>query len=211
MSATVPQLHPSVLGNRPSSPCTDQPWPSLGRSFSLVALAFCSLSVLGSAIHASFHRQVDVKACTMTYMQPTYYRLLAFDANQTQYADKYGLLFYRDEHDAHPRLAQSDVHHIGDRDWAIEKEAKVCSDCLFQEMNTESTISYPSGVISVASYRGPCPFYPRECWKRPTGAIRREGGVDILSPNCPSGTRNQRQGIAASRLFHRYDRHPTCN
>ncbi|GJJ71191.1 GPI inositol-deacylase [Entomortierella parvispora] len=60
----------------------------------------------------------------MTYMQPTYYRLLAFDANQTQYAAKYGLMFYRDEHDPHPRLAQSNLRHIGERDWAIEKEAK---------------------------------------------------------------------------------------
>jgi glycosylphosphatidylinositol deacylase len=97
----------------------------MGCSLTLVALAVVSLCLLGTAVHSSFNHQVDAKGCTMTYMQPTYYKLLGFDTNYTKYATKYGLLFYRDEFDHHPQLDQSLVHHIGDRDWAIEKAAKV--------------------------------------------------------------------------------------
>ncbi|KAG0016142.1 GPI inositol deacylase [Entomortierella chlamydospora] len=61
----------------------------------------------------------------MTYMQPTYYRILGFDKDYTDLAGKYGLLLYRDEGDEHPALHPSQLTQTDDRDWSIAKSAKI--------------------------------------------------------------------------------------
>ncbi|KAF9360149.1 GPI inositol deacylase [Mortierella sp. AD094] len=61
----------------------------------------------------------------MTYMQPTYYRILGFDKDYTDLAGKYGLLLYRDEGDEHPALHPSQLTQTDDHDWSIAKSAKI--------------------------------------------------------------------------------------
>ncbi|KAG0053764.1 GPI inositol deacylase [Gryganskiella cystojenkinii] len=115
---------PLPAADSQSDESRNHPSPSIGCSLKLVAVALVSISVLGTAIHSSFNHQIDTKGCVMTYMQPTYYKLLDFDINQTRFASKYALLLYRDEYDHHPQLDQSMLTRLGDHDWAIEKEAK---------------------------------------------------------------------------------------
>ncbi|KAF9174925.1 GPI inositol deacylase [Mortierella sp. AD010] len=76
-------------------------------------------------LHSSLYHQLDPKGCMMTYMQPTYYRILGFDKDYTDLAGKYGLLLYRDEGDEHPALHPSQLTQTDDRDWSIAKSAKI--------------------------------------------------------------------------------------
>ncbi|KAF9429057.1 GPI inositol deacylase [Entomortierella beljakovae] len=73
----------------------------------------------------NFYHQVDPKGCLMTYMQPTYYKILGFDEKYTPLAGKYGLLLYRDEGDEHPRLYANQLKQLDSSDWAIAKSAKI--------------------------------------------------------------------------------------
>ncbi|KAF9198795.1 GPI inositol deacylase [Haplosporangium sp. Z 27] len=75
-------------------------------------------------VHSSFYHHQDPKGCLMTFMQPTYYKILGFDEYYTELAGKYGLLLYRDEGDEHPVLHASQLTDIGDHDRAIAKSAK---------------------------------------------------------------------------------------
>lgn len=71
----------------------------------------------------------------MTYMQPTYYRLLAFDETMTRFAGKYNLLLYRDGDYDDDRLRSPLNHvdiggsnlvtHIRSSEWAVDKSIKV--------------------------------------------------------------------------------------
>ncbi|KAF8977835.1 GPI inositol deacylase [Entomortierella lignicola] len=79
-------------------------------------------------VHSSFYHHQDPKGCLMTFMQPTYYKILGFDEYYTELAGKYGLLLYRDEGDEHPVLHTSQLTDIGDHDRAIAKSAKYLVD-----------------------------------------------------------------------------------
>lgn len=65
----------------------------------------------------------------MTYMYPTYYRILGFDREKTPLAGKYRLMLYRYDLDDNPHsfpvADPSQLTRIGDYDWTIAKSAKV--------------------------------------------------------------------------------------
>ncbi|KAF9399747.1 GPI inositol deacylase [Mortierella sp. AD011] len=98
---------------------------SYGCSLPLFVLFLLSFTLLGCLLHSSLYHQLDPKGCMMTYMQPTYYRILGFDKDYTDLAGKYGLLLYRDEGDEHPALHPSQLTQTDDRDWSIAKSAKI--------------------------------------------------------------------------------------
>ncbi|KAF9929779.1 GPI inositol deacylase [Linnemannia zychae] len=112
---------------------TDAPYQTAtyGCSVWLTSILVLSAIVLGCVIHSSFNFQLDPKGCMMTYMQPSYYRILGMDATITRFAGKYNLLLYRDEYDDHlslDRLVSSGsnlVNQIGSTEWAIDKSVKI--------------------------------------------------------------------------------------
>lgn len=101
----------------------------------LASLLVFSAVILTCVIHSSFNHQLDPKGCIMTYMQPTYYRLQAFDETMTRFAGKYNLLLYRDGDYDDDRL-RSPLNHIDfggsnlvtqieSSVWAVDKSVKV--------------------------------------------------------------------------------------
>jgi hypothetical protein len=99
---------------------------SYGCSLMLLTVSLFSLIFLGCAIHSSFHHQVDPKGCTMTYMYPTYYRILGLDETITPLAGKYGLILYKTNYEEEPPVMNvSQLTQIDEYDWAIAKSAKV--------------------------------------------------------------------------------------
>ncbi|KAF9295030.1 GPI inositol deacylase [Linnemannia elongata] len=132
----------------PSSPSHNDPSPrtstlnttpyetaTYGCSPYLASLLVFSAVILTCVIHSSFNHQLDPKGCIMTYMQPTYYRLLAFDETMTRFAGKYNLLLYRDGDYDDDRLRSPLNHvdiggsnlvtHIRSSEWAVDKSIKV--------------------------------------------------------------------------------------
>ncbi|KAF9906115.1 GPI inositol deacylase [Lobosporangium transversale] len=114
-------MHPSAILHQ------SQPYSAAfyGCSFRLFALFLISAVLLACAIHSSFHYQLDPKGCMMTYMQPTYYRLLDFNLENTYTPGNYGLLLYRDEGDDHSVVHPDSLEHLGGTDWAVSKSAKI--------------------------------------------------------------------------------------
>ncbi|KAG0091157.1 GPI inositol deacylase [Podila epicladia] len=81
--------------------------------------------LLAGIVHSGFNRQMDPKGCIMTFMQPSYYRLLGLGPEQTKLASKYSLLLYRDEYDYLPRVEHGQLIQTCDHEWSIDKDAKL--------------------------------------------------------------------------------------
>ncbi|KAF9321472.1 GPI inositol deacylase [Podila horticola] len=81
--------------------------------------------LLAGIIHSGFSRQMDPKGCIMTFMQPSYYRLLGLGPEQTKLASKYSLLLYRDEYDYLPQTDHGKIVQTSDHEWSIDKDAKL--------------------------------------------------------------------------------------
>lgn len=100
-----------------------------GLSLLLSLVVVASWSLLAFAVHSSFYHQLDPKGCLMTYMYPTYYRILGFDREKTPLAGKYGLMLYRhdleDNPPSFPIADASQLTRIGHHDWAIAKSARI--------------------------------------------------------------------------------------
>ncbi|KAF9939290.1 GPI inositol deacylase [Mortierella alpina] len=84
-----------------------------------------SFLILGCVLHSNFHHQIDSKGCMMTYMQPSYFRILGFDQAKTRLAGKYGLLLYRDQFDDRRFLDSSVLVQTGENDWTVDPSAKL--------------------------------------------------------------------------------------
>ncbi|KAG0263976.1 GPI inositol deacylase [Mortierella polycephala] len=93
-----------------------------GPMFTLLLFAFV---LLGCVIHSSFTHQLDPKGCMMTHMQPSFFRILDFDKSRTRFADKYGLLLYRDEYDNRLSLDSMIEKQIGSFEWTVKKSAQI--------------------------------------------------------------------------------------
>ncbi|KAG0027331.1 GPI inositol deacylase [Podila clonocystis] len=81
--------------------------------------------LLAGIVHSGFNRQMDPKGCIMTFMQPSYYRLLGLGPEQTKLASKYSLLLYRDEYDYLPQVEHGHLIQTSDNAWSIDKDAKL--------------------------------------------------------------------------------------
>lgn len=91
-----------------------------------MALMLLATSVLlAGIIHSGFNHQMDPKGCTMTFMQPSYYRLLGLRPEQTKLASKYSLLLYRDEYDYVPQVEHGKLIQTKENEWSINEDAKV--------------------------------------------------------------------------------------
>ncbi|CAO3570505.1 unnamed protein product [Mortierella alpina] len=125
-SATCPQV-----GHQPPNYHSQRPmqlefhrwsFSCLAPVASVLALSFL---ILGCVLHSSFHHQIDPKGCMMTYMQPSYFRILGFDHAKTRLAGKYGLLLYRDQFDDRRFLDSSILTQTGENDWTVDPSAKL--------------------------------------------------------------------------------------
>ncbi|KAF8940304.1 GPI inositol deacylase [Dissophora ornata] len=64
--------------------------------------------------------------CQMTYMYPSYYKIMGFDHDKTRLAGKYGLVLYRHDSGTTPPISDpSQLTRTGDYDHTIAKSAKI--------------------------------------------------------------------------------------
>ncbi|KAI1320037.1 GPI inositol deacylase [Mortierella claussenii] len=129
---SMPQMAPIHRDNQGQNPRASHtvrqhryPFSSYGYSIPLSIVIVLSIALLGCVLHSSFYHQLDPKACLMTYMQPTYYRIQDFGQEKTSLAGKYALLLYRDEGDDHPALQPGEFTQKGDYDWTIAPSVKI--------------------------------------------------------------------------------------
>ncbi|KAI8604374.1 PGAP1-like protein-domain-containing protein [Dissophora ornata] len=99
---------------------------SNGCSVTFFTLFMLSCVLLGCALHSSFNHQLDPKGCQMTYMYPSYYKIMGFDHDKTRLAGKYGLVLYRHDSGTTPPISDpSQLTRTGDYDHTIAKSAKI--------------------------------------------------------------------------------------
>ncbi|KAF9188961.1 GPI inositol deacylase [Haplosporangium sp. Z 767] len=98
---------------------------SFGCSGPMCTLLLFAFALLGCVIHSSFTHQLDPKGCMMTHMQPSFFRIMHFDRSRTRFADKYGLLLYRDEYDDRLSLDSKIEKQIGSFEWTVKKSAQI--------------------------------------------------------------------------------------
>ncbi|KAK3841422.1 MAG: PGAP1-like protein-domain-containing protein [Linnemannia gamsii] len=135
-SSSSSSLSPSHLQQRhvgaytTNIPKTPYTTPTYGCSTWLASLVLFSAIILGCVTHSSFNHQLDPKGCVMTYMQPTYYRILGMDETISPRFRKYNLLLYRDdEYDDHIGLnrlgSKGLLTQLGSSEWAVDTSVKI--------------------------------------------------------------------------------------
>ncbi|KAG0266184.1 GPI inositol deacylase, partial [Linnemannia exigua] len=164
----------AYTSNNPETPYTT---PTYGCSTWLASLVIFSAIILSCVTHSSFNHQLDPKGCIMTYMQPTYYRILGFDDTITpRFTGKYNLLLFRDdEYDDNlglKRLGSTGLlTQLSSSVWAVDKSVKIRPTgvpALFIPGNAGSAKQVRSMAKEAAKY-----YYqtlPREQGGRPAGS-----------------------------------------
>lgn len=135
MSHLCPQMQtPSQSAHSPapkkqrtpdSTPKSDNQSYGYGCSVPMALILLATGVLLAGIIHSGFNHQMDPKGCTMTFMQPSYYRLLGLRPEQTKLALKYSLLLYRDEYDYVPQVEHGKIIQTKENEWSIDEDAKL--------------------------------------------------------------------------------------
>jgi hypothetical protein len=98
--------------SRTSPPAATSPWQTQFGNVTVLMTAVCGLAFMLLVVRSMAAHKFDTKGCRMSYMRPSYVKLVDFDSEYTRFASKYSLYLYRER----------GVDHV----------SKVCRDSLSQ-------------------------------------------------------------------------------